>query len=370
MQSSLLKKRKFLIIFILAVFFTFIGFYIVTNNESFYKRNIARIVSISEKSINGTDSNGNTEKVINQNITAVIMNGSHKGEKINLQNSISYSKVNDLNLKLKDEIFVSINVNKNNKIISSKILDFKRDKYLFYIVVIFLALIIIVGGLKGFRSLISLAVNTAIFFIVIELFLNNFSLPFIFIISIMMFIPLSMFIVCGLNKKTLSSTIAAIISTVITMLIAIIIININGSKGVHFEELEFLTHPPEKIFYIELLIGTLGGIMDIAISISAPITEIYIKNPDIEKKSLIKSGMEIGKDIMGTMSNTLIFAYMSGSIPTILLLLRNKLPIYNIFGEYLSLEIMRALTGSIGIVLSIPISIFITVILLKNEEIK
>ena len=60
--------------------------------------------------------------------------------------------------------------------------------------------------------------------------------------------------------------------------------------------------------------------MDIAISISSSINEIYDKNPDIERKILIKSGMEIGKDIMGTMANTLVFAYISGSIPMILLL--------------------------------------------------
>lgn len=76
------------------------------------------------------------------------------------------------------------------------------------------------------------------------------------------------------------------------------------------------------------------------------------RNPNIERKAIIKSAREIGQDIMGTMSNTLVFAYLSGSIPTILLLLRNGSPITYIININLSMEFMRALTGSIGIVLS------------------
>jgi uncharacterized membrane protein len=109
--------------------------------------------------------------------------------------------------------------------------------------------------------------------------------------------------------------------------------------------------------------------MDIAISISSSLKEIYDKNPQIERKMLINSGMEIGKDIMGTMANTLVFAYVSGSIPIILLLLRNGFPISYIININLSLEIVRALTGSIGIVLSIPITIYTSVMLLKSYKI-
>ena len=92
-------------------------------------------------------------------------------------------------------------------------------------------------------------------------------------------------------------------------------------------------------------------------------------NTDIDTKVLIKSGMEIGKDIMGTMSNTLVFAYISGSIPMILLLLKNGYSTLNIINFNISLEIIRALTGSIGIVISIPVTLYISVILLRRNKI-
>ena len=109
--------------------------------------------------------------------------------------------------------------------------------------------------------------------------------------------------------------------------------------------------------------------MDIAISISSAIKELYDKNPNIERKALIKSSREIGQDIMGTMANTLVFAYLSGSIPTILLLLRNGMPITYIININLSLEFMRAIAGSIGIVLSIPITMYTSILILKNHKI-
>lgn len=366
--QSLFRNKRILVS---AIAFIIIcaSFFIVNNNEGLYSKNIAKIMSVTEKNSQSKNQNGQSEEITEQNIKAIIMNGKHKGQTIQLENTTSYSKVNDLNLKPKNEVFVSISENSSGHITSCKINDFKRDNYLVYITSLFVVLILIVGGIKGFKSLASLVINTLIFLLIIKMFLSNFNLASIFIVSVLLFVILSILIVCGINKKAISAIAAAIASTFITMLIALVVIKLNHSNGVHFEELEFLTHPPEQLFYIELLIGTLGAIMDIAISISSSINEIFNSNPAIEKKLLIKSGREIGKDIMGTMSNTLLFAYISGSIPIILLLLRNQFPISNIVGEYLSLEIIRALVGSIGIVLSIPITIFTSIMLLKDTRI-
>jgi len=189
------------------------------------------------------------------------------------------------------------------------------------------------------------------------------------IIASILFIIFSIIIVSGRNRKSISAIVGTLAGTFVSMLIAGIVIKINNWSGVHFEEMEFLTQPPETIFFIELMIGTLGAIMDIAISISSAVKELYDKNPNIHKKAIIKSSREIGQDIMGTMANTLVFAYLSGSIPTILLYLRDGVPITYIISINLTLEYMRAIVGSIGIVLSIPITIFTSILILKNHNI-
>ncbi|WP_411683159.1 YibE/F family protein [Clostridium thailandense] len=364
------KRNKFILIAVmLLIIASILSCYPISANEKFYNKTIAKITSITEVNSKIEDMNGKEEQIKKQNIKAIIMNGVHKGKEIQLQNTTSYSQVNDLNLKVNDEVFISIQENENKGIISSKILDLKRDKYIAYITILFMSLILLIGGLKGFRSLASVIINIVIFSIIIQMFLHGFNLMLISIIASILFAILSISIVCGVNKKMISAAIATFAGTFISMLVAVAVIKLNNWNGVHFEEMEFLTHPPEQIFIIEILIGTLGAIMDIAISISSSINEIYDKNPDIEKNVLINSGREIGKDIMGTMANTLVFAYISGSIPVILLLLRNGYPISFIININLSLEIIRALTGSIGIVLSIPIAIYISVMLLKKRRI-
>lgn len=363
------KNKATFIVGIALIILSIFSFWFVSNNENYYKKTIVKITGITEKASQTESMNGKIENIRNQQIKAIIMNGIHKGKEIQLQNTTSFSGVNDLNLKINDEVFISIEDGYNKEIISSKILDLKRDKYILAITIFFVLLILLVARNKGFRSLCSVVINIIIFVSTIELFLKGYNLMLVAIVASMLFIILSISIVCGINKKAFSAIIGTMTGTVISMIIAAVVIHLTRSNGIHFEEMEFLTHPPEQIFYMEILIGTLGAIMDIAISISSCLKEIYDKNPNIDKKVLITSGVEIGKDIMGTMANTLIFAYVSGSIPIILLLLRNGFPISYIININLSLEFVRGLTGSIGIVLSIPITIYTSVLILKSHKI-
>lgn len=370
--KNTLKTKKIknnLLVISLLLLFSILSFYFVSTNESYYNKTIAKVTAITEDISQIPTQNGKLEVIKNQKISAIIMNGMHKGSEIQLENKTSYSEAYDLNLNVNDEVFIRVQENDYNEIISSKIIDFKRDKYIGYITILFILLILLIGGLKGFRSLTSVIINILIFSATISLFLEGYSLTLIAIISSILFIIISLFIVSGVNRKTISAILGTIIGTFVSFLITIFVMWLCHSNGIHYEEMEFLTHPPEKIFLIEILIGTLGGIMDIAISISSSLSEIMDQNPDIKTKNLISSGLEIGKDIMGTMSNTLVLAYISGSIPIVLLFLKNKFPFSYIININLSLEIVRALTGSIGIVLSIPLTIYTSVIILRHRKI-
>jgi len=367
--KSKVSRRSFILAALLIIV-SILSFYFMSTNENYYGKTIAKITSITEKESSQTDeTSGYDEQGKTQQIEAVILNGIHKGKTIELQYTASDSQVYHLNFKVNDEVFVRITEDAKKEIKSSEILDYKRDKYIVYIVIIFLLTILLIGGMKGLRSLISVVVNIIIFSAVIELFICGYNLLLLASIASLLFIIVSISIVSGRNKKTVSAIVGTIVGTIFSMSIAAVVILITHANGIHYEEMEFLTHPPEQIFYIEILIGTLGAIMDIAISISSAINEMHDKNPNIERKVLIHSGMEIGKDIMGTMANTLVFAYISGSIPMILLWLKNGYSIYDIVNYNLSLEIIRALTGSIGIVISIPLTMYISVMLLKNHTI-
>ncbi|MDP4143387.1 MAG: YibE/F family protein [Bacillota bacterium] len=359
------NKRNFIIVLCLIITSLFTLYFIWTN-ESYYNKVIAKITTITEQESQAQGMNGKLEPIKKQEIKAIIINGTLKGKEIKLENTTSYSGAYDLNLKVNDEVFVSI---QQNNTPSYKILDVKRDKYTAYITILFILLILIIGGYKGFKSLTSVIINIIIFSLTILLFLRGYNLILVASTASILFITVSIALVNGINKKAISAVVGTLAGTIFTMLITAAVIKLTHSNGIHYEEMEFLTHPPEQIFFIEIMIGTLGAIMDIAISISSAINEIYDKNPYIENKVLVDSAREIGKDIMGTMSNTLVFAYISGSIPMILLLLKNDFPFFYIIHVNLSLEIIRALTGSIGIVISIPITIYTSVFLVKKHKI-
>lgn len=368
------KNINVFIIAILSIGISILAFYLVSTNEKHYKNTIAKITSITEKQLNNTQ-NGSTKRY-EQQLKAIIMNGIYEGKEIQLNNTVTFSQAYNFRFKVNDEVFVALNVNTNNEIISSTIIEIKRDKYIIYVFIVFIALILLIGMYKGLRSLTSVIVNVSIFLVIIKLFSQGYNPILIASIASVLFVSISILVVSGINKKSLSAIIGTMAGTISSMLIAIIVIALTKTNELGYQEADFFSSLPQKsdhiveqIFLSGVLIGTLGAIMDIAVCISSSIQEICNENPGISRKELIQSGMEIGKDTMGTMANTLFFAYISGSIPLILVLFKNNISLTSIIGINIELEIIRALIGSIGIVISIPLTILISVSLLKNNKI-
>lgn len=362
-------KKTIKISIILFIIVSIAGVYFVNHNERYYSRTIAKITSITvanDKQVR--DLYGNVENIYTQHINAVIMNGIHEGQKIELQNNTSESHVFDTSYEVNDEVFISYHEDSQKSITSASILDLKRDKYMVYILIIFIILAVVVGGYKGLRSLASVSVNILVSYIFIEFYIARSNVFLITAVASLIFIVLSILLVNGINKKSSAAIMGTVAGTLFSLLLTLIVIAVTNGSGIHYEEMDYLPYDSNQLFIAEIIIGALGGIIDIAITISSAIKEILDKNPDIEVKTLIKSGQEIGKDIMGSMANILIFAYVSGSIPMIILWLKNGYSLFNIINYNLSLELIRALTGSIGIVISIPITIYISVFLLRDRR--
>ena len=204
-------SKKRLAIWTGLIIMSLFSLYFITNNEDMYNRPIAKIITINEEESNKETADGKIEPIKNQKIQAIIMNGIYKGKTVELNNLTSFSQVNDLDLKINDEVFLSIEDNDKQEISSVKIIELKRDKYIVYIINIFVALILLVGGAKGFRSLASVFVNIAIAFIIIGLFTKGYDLMVFSIIASILFIVLSIMLVSGRNKKSFSAIVGTLI---------------------------------------------------------------------------------------------------------------------------------------------------------------
>ena len=217
-------------------------------------------------------------------------------------------------------------------------------------------------------AILGLIINLIVFVIAVNLNTTGTGLVIALSISSIIFTVTGLLLASGLNKCTLASIISSILGLLITLGIALLVFYFSKGEGIRFDQMELLTRPYKSIFICELMIGGLGAIMDISITITSAFKELINKNNKITSKDLIKSGIEIGKDVTGTMINVLFFTYICGVLPTLVILFRNGITIYELRTQYISLELVRALTGAIGITLTIPIAIATSIFILRRKQ--
>ncbi|MFD1416010.1 YibE/F family protein [Oceanobacillus jeddahense] len=337
----------------------------INNNYELYDKTIVHITDVQEITReNQTDPHGNEDERVVQQIEGEIKNGPDKGEITDFENEYTQSLALDYELSAGDEIFLAPDGEATD--------DIKRDKYFVFVAWIFLFVLLAVGKSRGALSALSLFVNAAILSFALDIYIQNpsISLSVITALSIIIFTVLSLLMATGFNEKTYTAILATLIGTVISLVIAYAALHFTGEQGLRYEEMAFLTRNPETIFMAGLLIGSLGAVMDVAITLSASMFEMFEKNNRIDIKTLKKAGYEVGKDIMGTMTNILFFAYVSGSLPMLLIYFKNAAPFGFTISMNLSLELTRALVGGIGIVLTIPIAIYISIFFIRRKQAK
>lgn len=356
-----MKKNSLYIIIILIstviVFFTY-------NNHFLYKSPIIKIVNIE----NISNEKENDES-INQIITGVIKNGEYKGKTLKFNNESSVSGVLDEQIHKNSELFVKVS-NKGTSV--QDITGIKRDKYVIILLVLFIDLVIFIGKTKGIRSLFSLFLNVLISVFTVHFYIAGklkIDILLLFITIAIIFIITSMILCNGPNKKSKAAIISSIISLLISFGIAYIILKYYNSS-INYYNMDYIEviKDYEKVFYINVLLSGLGAIMDIAITMTSSLNELIEKDNNISYKTLRKSGNEISKDILGTMTNVMLFTCYISIIPMIILVMRNGIPLISAINTYGQLEMIRVLTSCISIVLAIPISLYVALFVLKKVK--
>lgn len=296
-----------------------------------------------------------------QEIRIRILSGKHAGEVQNIQNYLS--NLNNIYAKQGQTLIVRIlTQNKNSYTIS--VFGYYRAPIVYGFVLLFFAAMWAVGGKKGLKSVFGLLFS---FFVIIFLYI-----PMIyrgyqpvlssFIISVAITL-VALLLIDGFTPKSLSAISGTIIGTGIAALISVLaglITHITGYNTGEAETLSEIAHGTHMqiggILFGSVLISSLGGVMDIAMSISSSISEVHSSTPGLTHQSLFKSGMNIGRDMMGTMANTLILSFVGTSFATLLLIYSYNVP-YNqlINTDLVAVEVIQGLSGSAAVVLTVPI---------------
>ncbi|AOV07564.1 YibE/F family protein [Sporosarcina ureilytica] len=244
---------------------------------------------------------------------------------------------------------------------------------------ILFGLMVLVGGKKGVKSFISLFINFGVILVMVFFMMDPNTNPIVLtLMACIVIVCVNLFYVNEVNSKTKM----AFISTIVTLIVLFLFIHyITKSAMIQgFGEEEIVELAPfslligidfVKISVSIVIISTVGAITDVAIAISSPMRELKVHNPHMSRKDLFTSGMRIGRDILGTDTNTLFFAFIGGYLALILLFKDLSYSIGEIVNSKIFVaEIVTILCASIGIAIIIPITSWINATYLTSKSYK
>jgi uncharacterized membrane protein len=349
---------------------------------------IGKVVSIDAGKATGEAPEW-TYSVDGQIVTLKILSGKYKGQEVFSANPF-IGEYTDRVLRVGDTMYVIITLKGDTVSTGAVSLgEYVRTSFLLYTAGIFIALVILIGGLKGIKSIASLALSVVfIIAVLIPMCLQGYSPIWISILISALNTILTFLMIGGVSKKSVAGILGTIGGLIMTALLSFVsskILHFTG-QDVNFGFLELgkrLWMSPEStnwnfsgLLVAGMILGASGAIMDASMAVASAIEQVKKANPQTGIWACVRAGLNVGKDEMGTMANTLIFAYIGADLTLILMPMvefgemGRAMPMTRVINEEAtSAEIVQAIAGTIGIILAIPITALIAGILMGRTSI-
>lgn len=379
-----MKNKKEIIVYILTILFSigfiYFGNKYTSNDFDIFKNEINastyRAVVIEIKNENEYIHEENLYEGTNISFLCKIISGDKKGEKVIANQPIdTYDAIQYKKVEPHDKIL--INNIQNEDEITWLFSEYDRTNPIKYLFITFVLMLLFFGRKKGFNTIVSLVFTCIfIFYVFIPSVLSGLNIYVWSVITCLAIVTMNLIIVNGLDKKTVATMIGCIGGLIISGILAMIMDKTLNLTGMVDENAFYLSNMDleskinlKAIIFAGILIGALGAVMDVSMSISSSLYEVNIKTKLNSKYEIIKSGINIGRDIMGTMTNTLILAYIGSSLSSALLLTMNNYNFTELLNrEMVIVEILQALIGSIGILITIIITAIACSILFYDND--
>lgn len=242
---------------------------------------------------------------------------------------------------------------------------------------LYIAALCLVGGMKGVRGALGLIYTfAAIIFVYLPLVYLGYSPFWVSVLICIITTLVTMLLIGGFARKTICATLGTIAGVIIAGATAAIFSNMTGVTGWNVSDIESLMTLQQVngiqvggLLFSGLLISALGAVMDVAMSISSSMQELCDQNPSMSRMELMRAGMRVGRDMMGTDSNTLILAFAGSSLSMLVLDYAYDLPYLQVINSNnIGIALMQGLSGSFGIVLSVPATVVMAAYIYKLEK--
>ena len=308
-----------------------------------------------------------------QKIELVVISEKLKNRKITVENG-KVPVINTIEYEKGDKVSVSITKDPKGQDVYF-ITDYVRRDSLYLLIGIFFALTVIVGGLRGITSIVGMVVSfLMIFFVVLPQILKGHDPITVAVLSSLVIIPVSFYLTHGINKKTTSAVIGTMAALIIIGFMANFFVSATRLSGFSSDDATFLAVAKPGIVQMKgllmagIIIGALGVLDDITISQSSVVFQLRKTADKLRFWQVYKKAMDVGKDHIASMVNTLVLVYTGAAMPLLLLFVNNPHPFSEVINyELIAEEIVRTIVVSIGLVLAVPIVTLIATILSDLE---
>ena len=314
-----------------------------------------------------------------QDVKVEIIEGEYIGEEFETTFTLSYDiegKIQAYELDVGDKVLVQLSEDLEGHV-TATVQDVVRSGYIIGMFILFLLSIVLVGGKKGVKAILGLLYTIILIYLIMIKGIFKGDNAIILSVGTSMLVILGTFIIIGgFNKKITTAAIGTLGGVISAGLMALIFNHLAKMSGACEDAIQLsvsmstINFDFRDLLFAGIIVSALGACMDVGMSIASSLDEIKMKNSDITWKELFKSGMNIGRDVIGTMTNTLILAYVGGSLTLILLFMACNMSIIDILNkETIAEQIISAIAGSMGVIYTVPITSFIYSVLNKDKVI-
>lgn len=305
-----------------------------------------------------------------QNLQIEIISEQHSGEIMEMENNIMRNSIfGEHLLEAGDRILLAA-FYKNGELVEVHFQDLLRERGLIYLGVLILLLLLIIAKKQGIRTIIALLLTMGIIFFYLIPQIAEGAAPIqTAVLTSLVLIVIIQGIIGGFTIKALAAIIGTAAGVICAGVLAYIFGNLVELSGLSSEEARLLlgselSFDPKGILFAGIIIGSLGAVTDVAMSIASVAESTWQNSKKLSIKQLYKIGLQVGRDIIGTMANTLILAYAGSSLSLFILFYHFSdgwIELVNM--DLVATEIIRGLAGTVGLIITIPITAFSAAIL-------
>lgn len=315
----------------------------------------------------------NGSRIGNQEVRVKFLDGKHKGEETNAvsTNGSLYGATCHVGMKV-----VTL-TSESGEVTVTSVYSFDREWIILAFIALFCVLLWVVGGKTGLKSVtcLILTIVLIIYFFMPAIY-RGISPILAAVIVVFITTVVTMLLLAGRSIKSLSAIIGTVFGVIISGIAAWGFGKVALISGYNVSNIDTLVGIQQitnisvgELLFAGILISSLGGAMDIALSIASAIQEIHQANPELSRKKLYMSGMNVGRDMMGATANTLIIAFVGGSLSTLVINYAYNLPYAQMINSYsIGIEVMQGISGGIGIVSTLPLVSLMSSLLIYGQK--